>query len=674
MKKTALIYALWSKNLGVLRQYLQTRSRVVIMPGYLVNDEVRNLIAASGSELQLLPTDGSARNPEAANALLAQLQNGPAALALPDDAVSRQLVAGVSQAIASDLSVAHAMLDLLAQLAQTHEIELTVLNEDVIRDGKMLALWSRAQGIPVLQVAHGTGINRDYAAHKVSSDHIAVPSQRSAEHYQDLGVPAERIHLVGNPYWEVLPAMLSKRAPNREKLAQLTHLPVDAHWIVWGSTWNAYLSALDNRSFDEQAEQACATMAELKRRGLHDVYMIFKDRLVDVINGAQLDQMRARFMAHAARHDIVDQMRYVADDARLWTVCGDMVVSYNSNMAIEAVLSEQPSINLASDFSEVLGSGFGAEDGVLDLELREVPDVLERLCRDPAFHRALVERASKRKSFLHHVTEKSAADRTAELMGKLALPTTAGRDPYVWQQYLDVESAEVAAAYHTVGRPDLVQMFTNQPQVALDVGCAAGSTAALIKQRFPHSQVWGIELNRAAGEIAAQKIDRVLIGKFEDFNLEQEGIRKGTLDAVLLADVLEHIYNPWDVMVQLRPYMSPTGQLVLSIPNVRNLLLLDDLSKGNWTYASQGLLDITHIRFFTQKEVLKFCQETGYRVLSVKNALDLRLQSFWQQHEATTPMQINTERMTLKNVTRDELLEYCTVQFYVLLEKDPQYT
>lgn len=672
MKKTALIYALWGKNLAVLQQYLQSRTRLVIVPGYLVNDDLRKVVAAGGSVLHVLPTDGSARNPEAAQALLAKLQEGPGAIGLTDDAVSRQLLAGVAQAVGSDLPVSQAMLDGLEALTQTHEIELTVLNEDVIRDGKILALWSRAKGIPVLQVAHGTGINRDYAAHKVSSDHIAVPSQRSAEHYQDLGVPAERIHLVGNPYWEILPAMVAKRAPNREKLAQMCRLPVHAHWIIWGSTWNAYLSALDNRAFDEQAHEACATMAELKRRGLDDAYMIFKDRLVDVINGAQLDQMRSRFMAIAAGYGVTEQMRYVADDARMWTVCGDMVVSYNSNMGIEALLSDTPSINLASDFGEVLGSGFGADDGVLDLALPAVPDTLERLCRDPAYHRAVVERAAKRKSYFHHTTEKNAAQRTAELMGQLALPTAGGRNPYVWQEYLDVESAEVAAAYHTVGRPDLVAMFTNQPGVALDVGCAAGSTAALIKQRFPQSQVWGIELNRAAAEIAAQKIDRVLVGKFEDFDLEREGIRKGTLDAVLLADVLEHIYNPWDVMVRLRPYMSPTGQLVLSIPNVRNLLMLDELSKGNWTYASQGLLDITHIRFFTQKEVLRFCHETGYRVLSVKNALDLRLQPFWQQHEASTPMQINTERMTLKNVTRDELLEYCTVQFYLLLEKDTQ--
>jgi 2-polyprenyl-3-methyl-5-hydroxy-6-metoxy-1,4-benzoquinol methylase len=241
---------------------------------------------------------------------------------------------------------------------------------------------------------------------------------------------------------------------------------------------------------------------------------------------------------------------------------------------------------------------------------------------------------------------------------------------FVWQQYLDVEVADVTAAYHTIGRQDLAAMYTNNPVLILDIGCAAGSTAALIKQRFPGSRAWGIEMNRAAASLAQQKLDRVLVGKFEDFDLEREGIAKGSLDAVLLADVLEHMYNPWDVMVTLRPYMSPTGQLLLSIPNVRNLLLMNELSKGNWTYAREGLLDITHIRFFTFKEIMAFCSETGYRVIRKQNAIDLRLDPFFKQHGTQTLSDINIDRLTLKNVTQDELLELCTIQFYLLLEKD----
>jgi 2-polyprenyl-3-methyl-5-hydroxy-6-metoxy-1,4-benzoquinol methylase len=253
----------------------------------------------------------------------------------------------------------------------------------------------------------------------------------------------------------------------------------------------------------------------------------------------------------------------------------------------------------------------------------------------------------------------------------MELPKHSTPERFVWKECLDVASAAVEAEYHTVGRADLAAMFSNAPAIILDVGCAAGSTAALLKQRFPNSQTWGIEMNEAAAQLASLKLDRVLVGKFEDFDLEKEGMAKGTLDAVLLADVLEHMYNPWEVMVKLRPFMSPTGQLLLSIPNMRNLLLMDELSKGNFTYASAGLLDITHIRFFTLKEILKFCTQTGYRVLAMRNAIDLRLAEFFKQHQAMAVSDINMDRMTLKNVTQEELNELCTIQFHCLLEKDP---
>jgi len=671
MKKTALIYALWEKNLAILQHYLQGKTRVVLVPNFLATDALKKLVQASGSQLHILPTDGSARCPDAANALQIYFQGGTASIGMADDAVSQQLLAGIAEDVAKDLPVLQGWLGALDALSDEYGIEVTVLNEDVMRDSKMLALWSKAKGIPVLHVAHGTGLNRDYGGDAVASDHVAVPSQRSAEYFQDMGMPPEQIHVVGNPHWDVLAGMVANRALNRTKLAEIYQLSPTAQWIVWGSTWNAYLSALDNRDFTEQAVQACVAMAALKKAGVTNTMLIFKDRLVDVLKGVTFEQMRDRFMAIAAENDVADQVRYVVDDARHWAACGDVVVSYNSNFAIEAVLSDTPSINLVTDFTAVASGGFGVDDGVLVLEFRDIPATLERLCRDALFRAKVVAAAASRKTYYNAGSDGQSARRTAELIGRCARKIENAAPDYVWQQYLDVEAADVTAAYHTVGRPDLVAMYTNNPAVALDIGCAAGSTGALIKQRFPASQVWGIETNRAAADVARQKLDRVLVGKFEDFDLEQEGIAKGSLDAVLLADVLEHIYNPWDVMVKLRPYMSGTGQLVLSIPNVRNLMMMDELSKGNWTYASQGLLDITHIRFFTFKEVLKFCRETGYRVINTRNALDLRLESFWHQNEKSATTTINTDRLTFKDVTRDELLELCTVQFYVLIEKDP---
>ena len=102
------------------------------------------------------------------------------------------------------------------------------------------------------------------------------------------------------------------------------------------------------------------------------------------------------------------------------------------------------------------------------------------------------------------------------------------------------------------------------------------------------------------------------------------------------------------------------------------MVLMDQLSKGNWTYEGAGLLDITHIRFFTFQECLKFCKETGYRVVQAQHALDGRLKSVWESNMAISgPTNINLDRLVLKDVTRAELLEMCCLQFYFLLEKAP---
>ena len=236
---------------------------------------------------------------------------------------------------------------------------------------------------------------------------------------------------------------------------------------------------------------------------------------------------------------------------------------------------------------------------------------------------------------------------------------------YVWQRCLNVSEND-ATGYHDNSRPDLVEMLDIQPARVLDIGCAAGGTGAYIKARFPGCKVWGIELNQEAAEKARERLDSVSVGKFEEIDLEAIGITPGSLDFVLVPDVLEHMYDPWSVMLRIKKYLSPQGRLVISIPNIRYLPLLDDLAHGYWRYADFGILDITHLRFFTRRELLRFLCETGFTAKELKYGIDPTLQHKFEKYRAQLPCDIETDKMVLRNIDEAELFELFSGQFFVL--------
>lgn len=235
---------------------------------------------------------------------------------------------------------------------------------------------------------------------------------------------------------------------------------------------------------------------------------------------------------------------------------------------------------------------------------------------------------------------------------------------YVWQTHLD--SAAVAASeYHDNVRTELIDLIDHPPRVVLELGCSAGGTGAAIKVKFPGARVLGVELNQAAAEIASTRLDRVWIRDVESFDPGKEGVEFGEVDVLIAADVLEHLYSPWQVMERLKPFLSPDVQVIVSMPSTRNLGLMGKLAQGEWPYEASGLLDITHIRFFTYKEIKRFFYQLGYFVSKVLYGMDPALQALYTQYEHTCPADIDTGRLIIKNVSADELMELCSMQLFV---------
>jgi trans-aconitate methyltransferase len=177
--------------------------------------------------------------------------------------------------------------------------------------------------------------------------------------------------------------------------------------------------------------------------------------------------------------------------------------------------------------------------------------------------------------------------------------------------------------YFDRARTDALDLFARAPARLLDVGCGSGATGAAAKARWPTVETIGVELDAGAAERASARLDRVINASAETLDLAAAGVRD--VDGVILADVLEHLRDPWHFLERLRGVLAPDATIVASIPNIANLWLLDELAAGRFTYTPDGLLDATHLRFFTRRSIAAMFDDAGYRIERWERVADGRV-------------------------------------------------
>jgi len=146
----------------------------------------------------------------------------------------------------------------------------------------------------------------------------------------------------------------------------------------------------------------------------------------------------------------------------------------------------------------------------------------------------------------------------------------------------------------------------------LEFGCATGYMSQALRDRLG-ARVVGVELNAEAAQLAAVHLDRVLVGDAEELDLEAE-LGSDRFDAVLFADVLEHLRDPAALLRRVRPLIAEGGVVIASIPNIAHASVRLALLGGSFRYREQGLLDETHLRFFTREGVQDLFESSGYVV------------------------------------------------------------
>lgn len=181
--------------------------------------------------------------------------------------------------------------------------------------------------------------------------------------------------------------------------------------------------------------------------------------------------------------------------------------------------------------------------------------------------------------------------------------------------------------YFRLVRFDLIDELLPGPNRVLEVGCAEGYTGAELNRRGCASEVVGIELNSKAASQARKQLDHVICGDLESLPLNESFMEPGSFDYIIIGDVLEHLRDPWKQLVRLSTCIKPQGRIVASIPNVRHWSVLLPLClRGEWTYCSHGILDSTHLRFFTKNSAIVLFHNAN---LSVEKCQP----SFWRKYE-----------------------------------------
>jgi 2-polyprenyl-3-methyl-5-hydroxy-6-metoxy-1,4-benzoquinol methylase len=166
-----------------------------------------------------------------------------------------------------------------------------------------------------------------------------------------------------------------------------------------------------------------------------------------------------------------------------------------------------------------------------------------------------------------------------------------------------------AAAYERA-RPEVLEHVPRTATRVLDLGCATGTTGAALKQR-QHATVTGIEIEPEYAREAATRLDHVIEGDVETARPE------GTFDALIAADVLEHLKDPWTALARYAQLLEPGGTAVVSLPNVGHWSTYANLARGSWPRKPEGIFDATHLRWFTLRDAESLLRQAGLEPTAV---------------------------------------------------------
>ncbi len=173
----------------------------------------------------------------------------------------------------------------------------------------------------------------------------------------------------------------------------------------------------------------------------------------------------------------------------------------------------------------------------------------------------------------------------------------------------------------------------------LEIGCGPGSITKYLKT-LNHCSVVGLEVDPEAIRLVSPFCEKVLSVDLNNADWTKLADEIGLFQTIIAADVLEHLYDPWSVLAQLRPLLDVNGEIVVSLPHIGHAAITACLLNGSFEYRDWGLLDRTHIRFFDLAGIDALFQSSAYKITDVSFVIthpeETEFANVWAKLDETT--------------------------------------
>ena len=216
--------------------------------------------------------------------------------------------------------------------------------------------------------------------------------------------------------------------------------------------------------------------------------------------------------------------------------------------------------------------------------------------------------------------------------------------------------------------PDLLTLLPRDAEIVVEIGCGRGALGAEYAALNPQASYIGIERNGAAALRARRVLAQVELADIEAFDLAALGVAPGAIDCLVYGDVLEHLIDPWGLLKRHAEWLSPNGVVLACIPNVQHWTVLLNLLAGEWPYQAEGLMDRSHLRWFTRDSIGELFRSAGLAIAETQRRVvaDNRIELFLQAVEPTLSA-LHLDRQRFADDAR-------TLQYVVKAVPDPTVT